>query len=261
LWGTAVQYVSMPLLTYATAATFGFQGPLLAGVVIVGCVPGAMASNVLTLMAHGNVSYSVSLTTSATLLSPLVVPISLWLFLGRAEIDYDPAEVAWRLLLQVVLPVLAGHVLGRSLTGGRALSRRFAEATANLVIIWLIAVVVAQNRDRLHEIDASLVTALLLVNLGGYLAGYLGALAIGLPEAMRRALSLEVGMQNAGLGVVLANQFFSREAAVPPAVFAFGCMLTGAILARSLARFFPLLGGARGPAVAAAMPVDAGEAS
>lgn len=239
LWGTAVQYVSMPLIAYGTARAFGFEGPLLAGLVIVGCVPGAMASNVLTLAARGNVSYSVSLTTSATLLSPLVVPFSLGLFLGRADVEYDPTQVAWNLMKQVVLPVLAGHLLGRAITRWRRPACLIAEALANLVIIWLIAVVVGQNRDRLAEIDPRLTAALLIINVAGYAAGYFGALAARLSEPMRRALALEVGMQNAGLGVVLANQLLSAQAAVPPALFAFGCMFTGAILARAWARVRP----------------------
>lgn len=74
LAGTAAQYVSMPLLAYGVGRLFGLEGPWMIGIVMVGCVPGAMASNVLTLIARGNVSYSVSLTTSATVLSPLVVP-------------------------------------------------------------------------------------------------------------------------------------------------------------------------------------------
>ncbi len=77
LGGTAVQYAAMPLLAYGFARLAGLEGGWLIGVVMVGAVPGAMASNVLTLAARGNVSYSVSLTASATLLSPLVVPFLL----------------------------------------------------------------------------------------------------------------------------------------------------------------------------------------
>ena len=71
------------------------------------------------------------------------------------------------------------------------------------------------------------------MNIGGYLAGYTGGVAMKLPEPMRRALTLEVGMQNAGLGAVLAAQLFAaREAiAIAPAMYTFGCMLTGTLLA------------------------------
>ena len=77
-------------------------------------------------------------------------------------------------------------------------------------------------------------SALLAVNLGGYLAGYFGGVTLGLPESMRRALTLEIGMQNAGLGTTLAMRLFPDEpgAALPAAIYTFGCMCTGTILAR-----------------------------
>ncbi|MBX7072433.1 MAG: bile acid:sodium symporter family protein [Pirellulales bacterium] len=238
LGGTAVQYTVMPLLGYTMGRLFGFEGPLFAGIVIVGCVPGAMASNVLTLVARGNVSYSVSLTTSATLLSPLVVPLGLWLFLGASGVPM-PGSVARNLVLQVVLPVLVGHLLGRGDRGWQQTGRRLAHLVANLLIIWLIAVVVGQNRGAIEHVEPRLALALLCVNLFGYLFGYLGGFPLRIDEAARRALAIEVGMQNAGLGVVLANQLFTPEAALPPAMFAFGCMMTGAMLARVWAAFPP----------------------
>ena len=246
--GTAIQYTAMPLLAFGLGRLFPLSSDALIGLIMVGCVPGAMASNVLTLLARGNVTYSVSLTTSATLLSPLVVPIALkWTL--RAHVDIDALAVCVSLLEQVVAPVVAGYVVCR-------LSRRFAKlmqtwgpVVAHLAILWIIAVVVALNRDRLKGAlgfgdyaapgEATVIGALALLNLLGYGAGYLGGLALRLPERMRRALTLEVGMQNAGLGTVLALQFFPEQpgAAIPPALYTFGCMMTGTALAGIWARF------------------------
>lgn len=77
LGGTAVQYLSMPTLAFCAAKLFGLEGGAFVGAILAGCVPGAMASNVLTLTARGNVSYSVGLTTLATALSPIVVPLTI----------------------------------------------------------------------------------------------------------------------------------------------------------------------------------------
>jgi len=112
LGGTTVQYLSMPLLAYGVGRAFGFEGPLLAGVIMTGCVPGAMASNVLTLAAGANVSYSVSLTTTATLLSPLMVPLALQFTLGQWR-PLPAGQVSFTLLVTVVLPVVAGYALSR----------------------------------------------------------------------------------------------------------------------------------------------------
>ncbi|MCP3884775.1 MAG: hypothetical protein GY700_04745, partial [Propionibacteriaceae bacterium] len=133
LGGTAVQYASMPLLAYGLGRLFGLEDAWLYGIVMVGCVPGAMASNVLTLVARGNISYSVSLTTSATLLSPLVVPFALWLAL-RERIDFPAAKVSWNLCWMVVFPVITGHLLSRYSTSWEKASRGVAAIVANLTI-------------------------------------------------------------------------------------------------------------------------------
>jgi len=238
LGGTAVQYLSMPALAYCLARLLGLEGAALVGVLMAGCVPGAMASNVLTLVARGNVSYSVSLTTSATLLSPLVAPFALWIML-RQWVDFPVLKVSWQLCWMVVLPVVAGHLLARASGATSGFRHRAGAIIANLTILWIIAVVVAKNRDNLSQVEARLLLALVALNLLGYLAGTFGSLLLRLPPPMRRALTLEVGMQNAGLGTVLAMDIFGADPAVAiaPAIYTFGCMLTGTILARLWAQF------------------------
>lgn len=235
LAGTALQYLTMPTLAYMVARLGGFTGDALIGLVLVGCVPGAMASNVLTLIARGNASYSVSLTTLATLLSPLAVPLALrWTLSGAKGVTLDFWQVSWNLCLTVVFPVVAGHALGRALPQWERPAKRAGSAAANLVILWIIACVVGLNRDKFARLDGALLLGLLAVNLLGYAAGYAGGWSMRLPDPMRRALTLEIGMQNAGLGATLATQLFPDRpaAAIAPALYTFGCMFTGTILAR-----------------------------
>ncbi|MGQ9503448.1 MAG: bile acid:sodium symporter family protein [Thermogutta sp.] len=236
LFGTTVQYCSMPALAYLFGRAMGLEGPFLIGVLIVGCVPGAMASNVLTLVARGNVSYSVSLTTSATLLSPLVVPFVMWLTVGQFA-QFPVVGTGIELFLMVVFPVGLGYTLSQVSAKWREICRWLGPITANLVILWIIAVVVAVNRDTLRQLTGPLVGALAGVNLGGYLAGFAAGWAIRLPVSMRRALTLEIGMQNAGLGTTLALILFPSQpqVAVPCALYTFGCMFTGTLLARAMA--------------------------
>ena len=236
--GTAIQYTAMPLTAWALAEAFGLTGADYVGVILAGCVPGAMASNVLTLMARGNVSYSVSLTTSSTLLSPLVVPAALWITLGQT-VDFPYLETMWTLTWTVVLPVVAGCLVGRQFAQYRAVFSSVGGIVANLTILWIIAVVVALNRDRVGNVTLLLPGVLLLLNVIGYAAGYLGGCLLRLDRPMRRALTLEIGMQNAGLGSTLAVSLFAASAgqgvALAPALYTFGCMLTGTILAATWA--------------------------
>lgn len=240
LGGTAIQYSVMPLLAWSIGTMLGLPREYLIGVIVVGCVPGAMASNVLTLAARGNVSYSISLTTSATILSPLVVPLAFQLTLSTF-IKIDPVDEAVKLILRVVGPVIIGHLLCRFSKENARWIQPLAPIVANATIVWIIAVVVGLNRDRLGDAFTGesagaglMLTALVLVNLLGYLAGFGGGRLLGLPDPMRRALTLEVGMQNAGVGTVIVLDLFKDEpaAAIPTAVYTFGCMLTGTVLAQ-----------------------------
>ena len=234
LAGTALQYGSMPVLAYAIGHLFGLGQTAMIGIIMVGCVPGAMASNVLTLVARGNVSYSLSLTTSATLLSPLVVPLALAAALRQQDIDFPVFDTAEQLVLYVVLPVVVGHSIGRRFVQWERAARWLGTTIANLAILWIIAVVVATNRPNLGAVDARLLVALFCLNMAGFATGYAGGRAMRLPEGMRKALTLEIGMQNAGLGSTLALALFADQPqiAIPAAAYTFGCMFTGTILAR-----------------------------
>ena len=243
--GTAVQYITMPLLAFISACIFHLSGPYFIGIMLVGCVPGAMASNMLVMIARGNVSYSVGLTTSATLLSPAVVPVTLYLAISvlgphfgctdsvnqsyfNSQVVIDMAKT---LLLTVVLPVGIGFSLARVSKRWHAFSQMFGEIVANLVIIMIIASVVAANRGR--EFPIQMIPPLVLLNFGGFLAGWIGGkyiLRLDIKKAC--ALMIEIGMQNAGLGVMLAGIYFGTQPQVAMccAMFTFGCMFTGIVL-------------------------------
>jgi BASS family bile acid:Na+ symporter len=104
---------------------------------------------------------------------------------------------------------------------------------ASVALLWIIATVVAANREKLVGVGLLLAVGLLAINVAGYAAGYLVGGWSGLPERYRRALTLEVGMQNAGLGTALAASLYGSAtvATIPTAAYTFGCMLTGTVLA------------------------------
>ena len=257
LCGVGIQYLTMPALAWILATLFQIPEPLRTGVVLVGCVPGAMGSNVLTALANGNVSYSVSLTTLATLLSPLIVPWTLRLTVGT---DVAPSAfdgLTGKLLLTVVVPVLAGHGLCRCSERVSRSARPIAGVVANLAILWIVAVVVGVNRERLASVTAEILVPLIILNTAGYCAGWFGGKLIGISTGMRTALMLEVGMQNAGLGATLALGLFPNEptTAVAPAVYTFGCMVTGTGLALAMRSRLEK----RPAATASSQAVDEGE--
>lgn len=231
--GTAVQFASMPLLAWLVSRSLPLSDDLRLGIILVGCVPGAMASNVLTMLARGNVSYSLCLTTAATMLSPLCVPLVLKWTLG-AELEKPLLNLVGELAVMVLLPVVAGHLLGSLWPGAKQKTTVVAQNLAAFAIIWIIAVVVRVNVGALRDASWVVLAAVFSLNLAGYAAGWVGGRAMRLDGPMSRALILEIGMQNAGLGTTLAADLFhDRPAAmIPTALYTFGCMLTGTLLAR-----------------------------
>lgn len=233
--GVLTQCACMPALAWISVRLLGISGEMASGVILVGCVPGAMASNVLTMTARGNVSYSVSLTVVATLLSPVTVPLALSIVGGIATDgnSFNAVETAQTLGLRVVLPVVVGFALKELFPQVKRVAILIAPPLASVALLWIIASVVAGNRQQLSQIEGGVLLALLLINLAGYLAGYAVGGFARMPSAMRRALSLEVGMQNAGVGTALAGSLFGAgsQAQIPTAAYTFGCMLTGTLLA------------------------------
>ncbi len=224
--GLLAQYTIMPLTAWAFSLLF--EDPILrTGIVLVGCMPGAMASNVMTVLFGGDLMLSVTLTTLATLLCPIV--LGLWLpLLADTRVDVPIARMVWNAAWMVMLPVAAGVTL-RSLR--ERVPRgwdRLATGLASVAIVLIILVVVAANRMQLAQLSPALALAMLALNLAGYALALSAARVLRWPPAQRRTLVIEVGMQNAGLGSVLALAHLGEAGAVPSAFYTALCVITAA---------------------------------
>jgi BASS family bile acid:Na+ symporter len=225
--GLVSQYTIMPLCA-AAVASFFTAADVRAGIVLVGCMPGAMASNVMTLLLDGDLVLSVTLTTLATLLAPVV--LALWLpVLAGTRMNLPVGPLVWNATWMVVLPVAAGIALRLV---RRRMPRRWDRAATVLAataIVLIVLVVVAANRDHIAALGLPLATGMLALNLAGYALAFLVATALRWPAAQRRTLVIEVGMQNAGLGSVLALAHLGPAGAVPSAFYTGLCVLTTAL--------------------------------
>jgi BASS family bile acid:Na+ symporter len=226
--GLLTQYTVMPILGFL-AAWYGGLGPGMAlGFIIVGCAPGAMASNVVVYLAGGAVAYSVTLTSISTFLSPVLTPL-LVKWLGGAFFPVPFWPMMRTILLTVLTPLLLGMFIRRRLGRTAALVGDLAPVVAVVSIVVIIGYAVAANQARLLAVGFKVFALVILVNGLGYLFGwYLGRL-YGFDRGYRLALMIEIGMQNAGLGVALALEHFGPETALPGALFATWCILTAAV--------------------------------
>jgi BASS family bile acid:Na+ symporter len=217
----------MPALGFVAALLAPLPPEIALGFIIVACAPGAMASNVIVYLAGGAVAFSVAMTTVATFLSPLLTPLLVEL-LGNAFLEIPFWPMMQTIIMMVVLPLAAGMVirnyLGRYLEAARSL----APAVAAIAIVIICSYAVAANQERIAVVGGWVILMVMLLNVFGYLAGWWLARLYGFDATHRLTLSIEIGMQNAGLGVALALKHFSPETALPGALFAFWCILTAA---------------------------------
>jgi BASS family bile acid:Na+ symporter len=226
LTGLLGQYTIMPICAWAVS--LAFSDPVLrTGIVLVGCMPGAMASNVMTVLLRGDLILSVTLTSLATLLCPLVIAI--WLpLLADTRMEVPVGAMVWNAIWMVVLPVVSGIALRsyrpRMPRGWDAA----ATSIASIAIVLIVLVVVAANRDRLAQLGPMLALGMLVLNLGAYGLAFGAATGLRWPRAQRRTLVIEVGMQNAGLGSVLALAHLGEAGAVPSAFYTALCVVTSA---------------------------------
>lgn len=230
LMGVALQYLVMPILAWAIAMILDLPPQLAAGLILVGSVPGGTASNVVTYLARGDVALSVTMTSLSTALSPLLTPvITLWL--AGQFLPVPAGEMALSLVQIVLIPIIGGLLLRTLFT---RLVRRIEPVLpwiSVLAITYVVVAVVSASTSVLMAAGIGLLAGVVLHNLLGYGLGYAVAAALRVPPASRRAVSVEVGMQNSGLASGLATQYFTPEAALPGAVFSVWHNISGGLLA------------------------------
>jgi len=234
--GVATQFWVMPMLGFCAAmiATWGGAPPAMAlGFIIVGCAPGAMASNVIAYLAGGAVAFSIAMTMIATMLSPMLTPILVEL-LGSAYMDIPFWPMMQTILLTVVLPLTLGMIVRTQLGHLLKHAEVIAPGIASISIIIICGYAVAQNHERLADTPAIIFILVVLLNLLGYAIGWFSGKVFGFSASYRITLCIEIGMQNAGLGVALALQHFEPETALPGALFAVWCIVTAAGMTRWL---------------------------
>lgn len=236
LLGCASQYTIMPLAGAAISRALHLPAPLSVGLILVACCPGGTASNVVTYIARGDVPLSVVMTVCTTFGAVFATP--LWTqFLAGAYVPVNAAGLALSTLQVVLAPVVLGAWLQSTFPKAVGRIVPFSPLVAVLMSSLLACSVFSANVGLLGSFvelpSLSQISALLTSNLGvvtravlllhaaGFLLGYVVPTLAGFGEAQRRAISIEVGMQNSSLGVVLATAHFSSPlVAVPAAVSA-----------------------------------------
>ena len=229
LVGCLAQFTVMPLLAFALTRIFRLEPALAIGVILVGCCPGGTASNVITYLAKGDLALSVGMTAVSTLLAPVLTPLLVWLLAGET-VDVDVVGMLLSILWVVILPIALGLLVKRFWPRTTEQASAYLPALSTLAICVIVLIVIAANAHKL--LDGGLVILLVVV-----LHNVCGTL-LHLTPAKRRAISVEVGMQNSGLASSLATLHFAAYplATIPGALFSVWHNISGAIVAKLYSR-------------------------
>lgn len=229
--GVTSHFIIMPLVGFTLASFSGFSPEIAAGIILIGCSPNGLASNVISYLAKANLALSITITAVSTMLAPLVTPVLMKLLAG-AFIEINVLDMMWDIGKMVILPVGAGILFNKLLHG----KMRWLDAAMPLLsmfgIAFIIVIITAAGRDSLLKIGPWLMLLVLIHNLSGYTLGYWTGRLFRMSERDCRTIAIEVGMQNGGLASGLAKEMGKMATVgLAPAIFSSIMNITGSLLA------------------------------
>ena len=229
--GLICQFTIMPFLGLAIAKLFNFPAEIAAGIILIGCSPSGLASNVMAYLAKANLALSVCITSMATLLAPILTPLLMKL-LGGTYIQIEFWKMVWDITKIVLIPIAAGLLFNYFLHGKFKWLDRAMPYISMGGIMFIIIIFIAAGRNSLLEVGLLLLLAVFIHNIGGFLIGYWAARLAGFGEKDCRTISIEVGMQNGGLASGIAlNMGKMATVGLAPAIFGSLMNVTGSTLA------------------------------
>ena len=230
--GVAAQFIVMPTLAFLLCKLFQLPVEIAIGVILVGCCPGGTASNVITYMAKGNTALSVACTSVSTILAPILTPSIFYLFASQ-WIEIDAFSMLKSILQVVLVPIILGLIVRAVLKQKVDHYIQVMPVISVVAIVAIVAAIIAGSKAQILESGLLILGIVILHNGFGLLLGYWAGRIFKLEEADCRAISIEVGMQNSGLGVALAAVHFALSplTAVPSAIFSLWHNISGASLA------------------------------
>lgn len=228
LLGVVLQYSVMPFAGWFLADLFELPKMLAVGLILVACCPGGTASNVIAFIAKANVALSVTMTAFSTLLAIMLTPFLTDLLVG-SRLDVD----AWKLFIDtvkvVLIPILLGLMLNTFFHKTAEVLLPVAPPVAVMIIALIVGSIIGQGKTEILAAGINLFLAVGLLHLFGFLLGYFISRLLLKNGQVARTISVEVGMQNSGLAVVLAKQNFAQMVTIPGAISALTHCIFGSI--------------------------------
>ncbi len=231
LAGVLCQFTIMPFIGFALAKSSGLPPEIAAGIILVGCSPSGMASNVMSFLAKANLALSITITAVTTMLAPFVTP-ALMGWLAGEFVEVDILKMMMDIVKIVIIPIGAGLLFNRFFRGKVKWLDDAMPLLSMIAIGVIIVIITAAGRDSLLSIGPILIGLVVIHNLSGYTLGYWAGKLFRMDERDCRTIALEVGMQNGGLASGIAKEMGKiATVGLAPAVFGPFMNITGSVLA------------------------------
>ena len=229
LTGLFLQFTVMPFMGWFLARAFQLPPFFSLGLILVSCCPGGTASNVIVFLSRSNLALSVSMTALSTMVAIIMTPL-LTSSLSGNEIQVDAMGLFYSTLKVVLVPVVLGILLNAKLPKYTFKIKRYAPSVAVILITLIVASIIGQGKTIILGSGFALILSIMTLHLIGFVLGYFLSKILLKDEGVSRTISVEVGMQNSGLGVVLAKENFVNPAvAIPAAISSLVHSLYGSI--------------------------------
>lgn len=236
--GACAQFFIMPCVAYLLVHVFRLEPALALGILLVGCCPGGVSSNIMSFLCHGDVAFSVGMTCASTLLAPVMTPLLMQLTAG-AIIEIDAVGMFLNILIVTIIPVGIGCFLNYTYSHRKnfPVIQSMMPGLSVTCLAFIVGGVVSTVHDDLVARGLWLFLWTFVVvfchNSLGYLLGWTVGRLARFNTAKKRTISIEVGMQNAGLATVLAGTFFAAQplSVLPCAISCAWHSISGTILA------------------------------
>lgn len=238
LIGACAQFFIMPCVAYLLVHVFQLEPALALGILLVGCCPGGVSSNIMSYLCHGDVAFSVGMTCASTLLAPVMTPL-LMEFTAGEIIEIDAIGMFVNILIVTIIPVGIGCYLNYTYSKKEVFPKiqSLMPGLSVTCLACIVGGVVSTVHDDLVARGLMLFLWTFAVvfchNSLGYLLGWTAGTLAKFNMPKKRTISIEVGMQNAGLATVLAGTFFAAQplAVLPCAISCAWHSISGTILA------------------------------
>lgn len=236
--GAVAQFVIMPGVAWLLVHVWHLEPALALGILLVGCCPGGVSSNIMSYLCHGDVAFSVGMTCASTVLAPMMTPLLMQLTAG-AIIEIDTVGMFLNILIVTILPISLGCLLNYYFSKRESFKtlQALMPGTSVILLACIVGGVISTVHDPLVERGFLLFIwtfgVVFCHNTLGYLLGWLSGRLAGFNTAKKRTISIEVGMQNAGLATVLAGTFFAAQplSVLPCAISCAWHSISGTIVA------------------------------